>query len=103
MLEIQVYLITVLSLLVIGLYCMTFKSNMIRILIGIEIILNAANLSFIAFSARMVGYVDLMGQSLVVMSIVLGGSVIAVGLTMVVNAYKHYKTLDVKELRRLRW
>jgi len=37
------------------------------------------------------------------MSIVLGGSVIAVGLAMVVNAYKHYKTLDVKELRRLRW
>jgi len=103
MLEIQVYLITVLSLLLIGLYCMTFKSNMIRILIGIEIILNAANLSFIAFSARISGQVDLLGQSIVVMSIVLGGSVIAVGLTMVLNAYKHFKTLDVRELRRLRW
>jgi NADH-quinone oxidoreductase subunit K len=103
MLEIQVYLITVFSLLLIGLYCMTFKSNMIRILIGIEIILNATNLSFIAFSARISGQVDLLGQSIVVMSIVLGGSVIAVGLTMVLNAYKHFKTLDVRELRRLRW
>jgi len=103
MLEIQVYMMAVLSLLIIGLYCMTFKSNMIRILIGIEIILNAANLSFIAFSARFGEYVDMLAQSIVVMSIVLGGSVIAVGLAMVVNAYKHYKTLDVKELRRLRW
>ena len=103
MLAIHIYLATVLSLLIIGLYCMAFKRNMIRILLGIEIILNAANLSFIAFSARPASQVDLLGQSLVVMSIVLGGCVVAVGLSMVLNAYKHYKTLDVRELRRLKW
>ncbi|MCD6263623.1 NADH-quinone oxidoreductase subunit NuoK [Candidatus Bathyarchaeota archaeon] len=103
MLAIHVYLTAVLFLSLIGLYSMAFKRNMIRILLGLEIILNAANLSFIAFSARFTGQVDLLGQSIVVMSIVLGGCVVAVGLSMVLNAYKHYKTLDVRELRRLKW
>ena len=103
MVPIQIYLMIIFSLLLIGLYCIAFKRNMIRILFGIEIILNAANLSFIAFSARFSGQVDLLAQSLVVMSIVIGGSVIAVGLSLVLNAYKQFKTLDVRELRRLRW
>ena len=103
MVPIQIYLMVIFSLLLIGLYCIAFKRNMIRILFGIEIILNAANLSFIAFSARFSGQVDLLAQSLVVMSIVVGGSVIAVGLSLVLNAYKQSKTLDVRELRRLRW
>lgn len=103
MLAVHVYLMAVLSLSIIGLYGMAFKRNMIRILLGLEIILNAANLSFIAFSARFTGQVDVLAQSLVLMSIVLGGCVVAVGLALVLNAYKHYKTLDVRELRRLKW
>lgn len=103
MVPIQIYLVVIFSLLFIGLYNIAFKRNMIRILFGIEIILNAANLSFIAFSARLTGQVDLLAQSLVVISIVIGGSVIAVGLSMVLNAYKQFKTLDVRELRKLRW
>lgn len=103
MLAIHVYLSAVLSLFFIGLYGMAFKRNMIRILLSLEIILNAANLSFISFSARFAGQADLLAQSLVLMSIVLGGCVVAVGLSLVLNAYKHYKTLDVRELRRLKW
>jgi len=103
MLAIHVYLTASISLFLIGLYCLAFKKNMIRILLGIEIIQNAANLSFIAFSARFAGQVDLLAQSIVIMSIVLGGCVVAVGLSLVLYAYKHYKTLDVRELRRLKW
>jgi len=103
MLPVQVYIATVLCLLLVGLYCISFKRNMIRVLFGIEIMLNAGNMSFIAFSARSAGQVDLLGQSLVIMSIVIGGSVIAVGLSLVLNAFKHFKTLDVRELRRLKW
>jgi len=103
MLAIHVYLTVSISLFLIGLYCLAFKKNMIRILLGIEIIQNAANLSFIAFSARFAGQVDLLAQSIVIMSIVLGGCVVAVGLSLVLYAYKHYKTLDVRELRRLKW
>jgi multisubunit Na+/H+ antiporter MnhC subunit len=49
------------------------------------------------------GVVDPVGQSIVFMSIVTGGCVVAVGLALIVNAYKHFKTVDSRELRRLRW
>jgi len=93
-----------LALLSIGLYCVS-KPNMIRILLGVEMVLNSANLAFIYFSSMRAsaGYVDPLGQSIVFLSIVTGGCVMALGLALIVNAYKHYKTTDARELRRLRW
>lgn len=92
------------SLFIIGLYCVS-KANMIRILLGIEIILNSGNLLFVYFSTinQYSGYVDPIGQSIVIMSIVIGGCVVAVGLSLIVNAYKQFKTTDSRELRRMRW
>lgn len=103
MLPIYVYLLTIFVLLIIGLYCMTFKNNMIRILLGLEIVLNAANIGFIIFSSRLINRVDILGQSIAILSIALGGCVIAVGLSIVLYAYKHYKTLNIRELKRLKW
>lgn len=103
MLPIFIYLLAIFILLVIGLYCMTFKNNMIRILLGLEIVLNAANIGFIIFSSRLINRVDLLGQSIAILSIALGGCVIAVGLSIVLYAYKHYKTLNVRELKKLKW
>lgn len=103
MLPTYVYLMFAFALVFIGLYCLSAKRNMIRMLFGVEILLNAANLCFIAFSSRWPPYVDALGHAVVIMSIIIGGCVIAVGLSMILNAYRHYKTLDVKELRRLRW
>jgi len=99
-----VFLGLIFALFSVGVYCTT-RRNMIRILLGVEIVLNAGNLAFIYFSSlrSSVGLVDPLGQSIVFMSIILGGGVVAVGLSMVVNAYKRYKTLDVRKLRRLRW
>ena len=78
---------------------------MIRILLGIEMILNAGNFAFIYFASLRadIGFVDPLGQSIVFISIITGGCVIAVGLALIVNAYRHYKTTDVRELRRLKW
>ncbi len=100
----MIYLSAIFGLVTIGLYCVT-KRSMIRILFGIEMILNAGNLAFIFFSAQRAsaGMVDPIGQSIVFMSIVLGGCVVAVGLSLIVNAYKQFKTTDARELRRLRW
>jgi multisubunit Na+/H+ antiporter MnhC subunit len=77
---------------------------MIKLIIGIEILTSAANLNFIALSAYgKPGQVDPLGHTFVIMSIVIGACVVAVALTIAVNAYRHYKTLDVRELKRLRW
>ena len=90
-------------MVIIGLGCLMFKRDMVRILIGVEILFNAANLFFIALSAQQTGFVDPYAHSIVKMAIVLDGTVIAVGLAMVMNVYKHYKTLDIRKLRRLKW
>lgn len=76
---------------------------MIRLILGMELMVNAANFSFIVFSSKWIaGHVDPLAHSFVIISIGLVGSVTAVALTIVVYAYRHYGTLDVRELRRLR-
>lgn len=103
--EVVVCLAAVFALFSIGVYCIAVKRNMIRILLGIEIVLNAGNLAFIYFASPYSrgGFVDPLGQSIVIMSIILGGCIVAVGLSLVVNAYRHFKTMDVRQLRRLKW
>jgi NADH-quinone oxidoreductase subunit K len=97
------FIVSVALLLIIGLWCLMVKRDMVRLLIGVEILFNAANLSFVAFSMQTSGFVDPFAHSIVMMAILLDGTVIAVGLAMVLNVYKHYKTLDIRKLRRLRW
>jgi NADH:ubiquinone oxidoreductase subunit K len=76
---------------------------MIRLLIGLEIMINAANLNFLAFSSNMVeGSLHPLANSFAVFSIGIGGCIIALGLVITIYAYKHYGTLDVRKLRRLR-
>jgi len=94
------YLAGAAALYVIGMYCLATKRNMIRLIIAIELLTNAANLNFIAFS---IYQPSVLGQSVVVISIALGACVVAVALAIVIYAYRHYKTLDVRELKRLRW
>lgn len=104
MIQLNYYIGCSVALYVIGMYCLASKRNMIKLVMGLDILVNASHLSFIAFSAyRQVGYIDPFGHSIVIMSIGLSGCVIALALTIVTYAYKHYKTLDVRELRRLRW
>lgn len=97
-----IFWLLIFSLFSIGVYCTT-KKNFIRTLLGIEIVLNSGNLAFIYFSSAHSNMIHPLGQSLVFMSMILGGSVVAVGLSMAVNAYKQFRTLDVRKLRRLRW
>ncbi len=103
MLQLMPLLVSVALMFVIGLGCLMVKRDMVRILIGVEILFNAANLCFVALSTQTAGYIDPFAHSVVMMAIVLDGTVIAVGLAMVLNVYKHYKTLDVRKLRRLKW
>ena len=101
--QLSVVLVFIFLQFLIGLSCLTVKRDMVRLLIGVEILFNAANLCFIALSSNVTGFVDPFPQTIVMMAIVLDGSVIAVGLAIVINAYKHYGTLDIRRLMRLKW
>jgi NADH-quinone oxidoreductase subunit K len=92
-----------LALYIVGIYCLVTKRNLIRLLLGIEILVNAANVNFIVFAAyAMPGFVESAGHSFAAISIGLAGAISAVALAIVVIVYKHYGTLDVDELKQLR-
>jgi multisubunit Na+/H+ antiporter MnhC subunit len=98
----QIYVAGSAVLALVGIYSVAARRNMIRSIIGVEIITAAVNLNFIALGSR-VGQVDTLAQSIVFTSIVIGASIAAVALSIVINAYRHYGTLDLKKLSRLRW
>jgi NADH:ubiquinone oxidoreductase subunit K len=105
MLPIHAFLVTITSLLAIGLYALSVKRNMIRLLLAIGIIFNAANFAFITMASHRYGYayLDPLAQSIVLLAMILESCILAIGLTIMISAYKIYKTLDVRELSRLKW
>ena len=97
------YLACAIILYIIGLYCLVTKRNLIRLVMGLEILINAAHINFIALSAYWVpGFIDPLARSIVMISIGLAGCVGAVLLSFTVYAYRHYGTLDVRRMRELR-
>lgn len=102
MIPIEYFLILGSILFVIGAYGVITKSNAIVVLMCIELMLNAANINFIAFGAF---NGDIIGEAFVVMTISVAAAEVAVGIAILLNAYKHKKTteLDDEELRTLRW
>ncbi len=66
----------------------------------IELMLNAANINFIVFAAF---NGDVVGQTFVIMTIAVAAAEVAVGIAILLNAYKAKKTTDVDELTSLRW
>jgi len=91
------------ALIAVALYGFYAKRHMVKMIISIEILINAANLLIVAFGAyRTPGYVELLPQSLAILSISSAGGVTAVALALMLAVYKVYGTVDVRKLRRLR-
>jgi NADH:ubiquinone oxidoreductase subunit K len=83
----------------IGVYGLTVKRNAIRMIFAIEIIANAANLNLIAFS-RYLG--DIQGQIFALFAIAIAAAEVAVGLAIIIIAYRLYKNIDVSQYKYLR-
>ena len=70
----------------------------------IELMLNSANINFITFAAYGVGGIaSTTGQIFVIMTIAVAAAEVAVGISLVLNAYKERNTTDTTELTMLRW
>ena len=98
----QLYFTTAAIIVVIGIYCVIYSRNMIKTIIGIEIITAAVNLNFLALGSK-AGAVDSLAQSIVFTSIVIGAAVAAIALSLIIQVFRHYRTTDLRKLRRLRW
>ncbi len=88
----------------VGTYCLVSRRDLIRILISLQVIMNAVNLIFIIFSSMKKPLLfDPLPQEIVITSIVIDGCIIAVGLVLVILIFHSYRSIDVEKLRKLRW
>ena len=82
----------------VGLYVMLTKRNIIFVLIGVEIILNAAMLNLVIFSASDPTH---QGQIMGIFVVVIAACESAVALAILLNIYRQYKTSDLDEVKEL--
>ncbi|MEO8884736.1 MAG: NADH-quinone oxidoreductase subunit NuoK [Mucilaginibacter sp.] len=94
------FLIVSAALFCIGMYMIVSKRNAIQILIGIELMLNAAILNLVAFSKY--DKINNTGQVFALFAIVLAAATTAVALAIILNVYRQYKTIDPGEINKLR-
>jgi multicomponent Na+:H+ antiporter subunit C len=111
--------IAVVALILIGLYAIAFKRNLIKMVIGVTLVESGVNLFLITLGYRIDGVAPIftslpegtsvpggmvlpVPQALTLTSIVIGVAVLALMLSMVMHLYRHHKTLDATKIRRLK-
>jgi len=98
--SLQAYLAISAVLFCLGSYAIVSRRNAVSVLMGIELVLNAANLNFVAFSRFSSG--DLRGQLFALFVIVLAAAEAAVALAIILSIYHNFQTIDVNEIDTLR-
>ncbi len=100
----------VIGLIIIGLYAVLFRRNLIKIVIGITLIESGVNLFLITLGYREGSTAPIytlspggimalpVPQALTLTSIVIGVAVLALMLSFIIHIYRHYKTLDVRKI-----
>ncbi len=83
-----------------GLFGIATRKNAIMVLMSMELILNSANINFIAFS-RFGGF-NMEGQIAALFVIILAAAEVAVALAIVLNIYQNYHHVNVDEINKLK-
>lgn len=113
----MIFYISSILLIVIGLFAVLTKRNLIKIIIGLSIVDSGIHLLLVAIgyvkggtapifskeSLKAEQMVDPVPQALVLTAIVIGLAVTAVALAMVIRIYAQHKTLDIRKIRSLKW
>ena len=94
------YLLIGAVLFVCGAICMATKRNAIGVLMGVELVLNGANVNFVAFSRYTTLGID--GQVYSLFVIVLAAAEAAVALAIALNFYNNHLTIDVDRANKLK-
>ena len=94
------YLILSAVLFAIGVAGVLIRRNPVVIFMSIELMLNAVNLSFIAFASQLN---SLDGQIFVFFVMAVATAEVAVGLAIILAIYRNRETVDVAELNLLKW
>lgn len=100
MIPLSHYLIVSAILFAIGTAGVFLRRNLITILLSVEIMLNAVNLTFVAFG-RFLGSVD--GQIIVFFVMTVAAAEAAVGLAIVIGLFRHRESLNPEAFTSLKW
>jgi NADH-quinone oxidoreductase subunit K len=91
--NLMIYLAIGVILFVLGFVAVLTSKNLVKILMGVELILNAAGLNFVAFTRFVAGNLD--GQLAALFIIVVAASEAAVALAIILNFYRQLRSIDV--------
>ena len=94
------FLIVSAILFALGIYGIATRRNAILVLMGVELVLNAANINFIAFSRY--GGVNFDGQVAAIFVIILAAAEAAIALAIVLNVYHRFQTVNVDEISHMK-
>lgn len=83
-----------------GIYGIVTRKNAVMVLMGVELILNAANINFIAFSKF--GNLGINGQIIALFVIILAAAEAAIALAIVLNIYKTFSNVNIDEIDNLK-
>jgi NADH-quinone oxidoreductase subunit K len=97
----QYYLLIGAALFVTGILCMALKRNAIGILMGVELVLNGANVNFVAF-AKYNATFAIEGQVFALFTITMAAAEAAIALAIVLNFYNNHVTVDVDTAEELK-
>lgn len=84
----------------IGLVGVLVRRNIIIILLSIELMLNATNINFVAFSSYLG---NLAGQVFVFFALTVAAAEVAVGLAIIIALYRHHESINVDDFSLLKW
>jgi multicomponent Na+:H+ antiporter subunit C len=113
----MIYYIGAIGLIIIGLYIVLTKKNLIKIVIGLDLfetgifillvcsgyIKNGTAPIFSKTELDPALMVDPVPQALVLTAIVIGVATLALALSLAIRLYRHYGTLDMRKIRELKW
>ncbi|CAN5804988.1 NADH-quinone oxidoreductase subunit NuoK [soil metagenome] len=100
--QLEYFLLLAAALFCIGIYGLVSSRNVIRVLMSIELMLNAVNINLMAFS----NYLDsaaIRGQVFAIFVLTIAAAESAVGLAIVLSIYRNRDTVDMEQFNLLKW
>lgn len=96
------YLVLSALVFALGVFAVVTRRNGVAILMGVELMLNAANINLVAFN-KYAAPGAIQGQVFALIVITLAACEAAVGLALVLAAYRSFETVDVDQLNVMKW
>ncbi|WP_181243964.1 NADH-quinone oxidoreductase subunit NuoK [Chamaesiphon polymorphus] len=100
--QLQYFLILAAALFCIGIYGLVTSRNAVRVLMSIELMLNAVNLNLMSFS-NYIDSTEIKGQVFTIFVIAIAAAEAAVGLAIVLSIYRNRDTVDMEQFNLLKW